>query len=152
MGKRVEDVLAALKGAFASGGWHGPTVLESIAGVTAAQARKKPTGAHHSVHELVDHNALWERAAIRNLKTGRAPARPEREWASPRTNFGTSVRRLKDAHRALVTEVACLRETDLERAVKTDGSGAMPLVSVLHGVAAHAAYHAGQIRLIRTLL
>ena len=83
MGKRVEDVLTALKGAFDSAGWHGPTVLESIAGVTAAQAKKRPAGAHHSVHELVDHIAFWERAAIRYLKTGRAPARPEREWASP---------------------------------------------------------------------
>ena len=151
MGRRIEDVLTALKGAFDSGGWHGPTVLESIAGVTAAQARKRPAGAHHSVHELVDHIAFWERAAIHYLKKGRPPARPEREWSSPRTNFGTSVRRLKDAHRALVTEVACLREMDLERVVRTQ-EGSVPLSAVLHGVAAHAAYHAGQIRLIRTLL
>ena len=47
--------------------------------------------------------------------------------------------------------MAALDDPDLDRRVKTS-SGPRPLSEVLHGLAAHDAYHAGQIRLARTLL
>ena len=47
--------------------------------------------------------------------------------------------------------VKTLRDEDLDRKVPTS-SGPRPLVEVLHGLAAHDAYHAGQIRLTRKLL
>jgi hypothetical protein len=58
---------------------------------------------------------------------------------------------MNEGHRALVKAVKALRDEDLERKVPTS-SGPRPLVEVLHGLAAHDAYHAGQIRLTRTLL
>ena len=58
---------------------------------------------------------------------------------------------MERGHRALVKAVSALRDGDLERKVQTS-SGPRPLVEVLHGVAAHDAYHAGQIRLTRKLL
>ena len=34
---RVDDVLAALRGAFEKNGWHGPTVMGSVRGVTPGE-------------------------------------------------------------------------------------------------------------------
>jgi hypothetical protein len=50
-----------------------------------------------------------------------------------------------------VKAVSALRDLDLERKVPTS-SRTRPLIEVLHGLAAHDAYHAGQIRLTRKLL
>ena len=151
-GSRVKDVLTALQGAFGSRGWHGPTVLEAVKGVTETQAARKPEAVHHSIHVLVDHIQYWEEAGLRYATTRGKPRRTRRDWRQPATSFAASVRRMKTTHARLVAAVAQLRDADLERSIGTWDSGRMPLAKVLHGVAAHDAYHAGQIRLIRTLL
>jgi len=149
---RVDDVLIALRGAFEAKGWHGPTVLGSVRGVTAREALRRPTRAHHSIHELVDHIAYWEATVLRRyLRRGVLPQRGRRDWASPAGSFADSVRRMKAGHLALVAAVSALRDRDLDRRVPSS-AGLRPLSEVLHGIAAHDAYHAGQIRLVRTLL
>jgi uncharacterized damage-inducible protein DinB len=148
---RVDDVLAALRGAFEANGWHGPTVRASVRGVTAREADRKPSRAHHSVHELVDHIAYWEATVLRRYFVPASPRQERGDWRPPAASFADSVRRMEDGHRALVKAVSALRDQDLDRPVKTP-SGPRPLVEVLHGLAAHDAYHAGQIRLTRNLL
>lgn len=146
---RVSDVLAALRGSFLNRGWHGPTVLEAIKGLTAKKAKKRR--AAHSIHELVDHLEYWENVAIHYVRRGRPPKRHRQDWTAPSLKWRDSVKRLRATHRVLVAAVTPLKEADLERVVRTV-DGRMPLGRVLHGVAAHAAYHAGQIRMLRTLL
>lgn len=149
---RVQDVLASLEAAFARKGWHGPTVLQSLAGVTTREAALKPAGAHHSIHQLVDHIQYWEEAGLRYATTREKPRRTRRDWSRPTLSFAASVSRLKRTHLSLVSAVSLLTDADLERPIGTWDSWTLPLARVLHGVAAHDAYHAGQIRLLRTLL
>lgn len=149
---RVADVLAALEAAFGKKGWHGPTVLQALAGVTSAQAALKPTGVHHSIHQLVDHVEYWEEAGLRSATTRGKPRRTRRDWSRPTLSFAASVARMKRTHRALVSAISRLTDADLDRSIGSWNSGTLPLAGVLHGVAAHDAYHAGQIRLLRTLI
>jgi uncharacterized damage-inducible protein DinB len=153
MGKpRVTDVLLALAGAFESRGWHGPSVLEALDGVTTREAARRPGSAHHSIHQLVEHIRYWEEAGL-SIFTRPAEAKPRRrDWGRPTTSFAASRQRLERTHARLVAAVRRLEDADLARPVKTVESGVMLLVRVLHGIAAHDAYHAGQIRLLRTLL
>jgi uncharacterized damage-inducible protein DinB len=151
-GPRVADLLVALQGAFERKGWHGPTVLETLRGVTAREAGLKPAGVHHSIHQLVDHIQYWEEAGLRYATTRRRPKRTRRDWGAPAVAFAASLRRMKATHQRLIDAVSALAEAELDRPIGTWDSGRMPLARVLHGVAAHDAYHAGQIRLIRTLL
>jgi uncharacterized damage-inducible protein DinB len=149
---RVDDVLSALRGAFEANGWHGPTVRGAIRGVTPREAGRRPTRAHHSIHELVDHIAYWEAAVLRRyLRREPMRRRSRRDWAPPSGPFADSARKLEEGHQALVAAVSALDDRDLDRKVPTS-SGPRPLSEVLHGIAAHDAYHAGQIRLARTLL
>jgi hypothetical protein len=149
---RVDDVLAALRGAFEKNGWHGPTVLGSVRGVTRGEAGRKPPRAHHSIHELVDHIAYWEAVVLRRyLGPPKTERRGRGDWRPPLAPFDESVRRMEEGHQALVKAVKALRDDDLDWKVPTS-SGPRPLVEVLHGLAAHDAYHAGQIRLTRKLL
>jgi uncharacterized damage-inducible protein DinB len=151
-GARIGDLVAALEGAFQGGGWHGPSVLAVSAGVSARDAGARPAGAHHSVHELIDHIQYWEEAGLRYATTKAKPKRTRRDWARPSLGFAASLRRMKATHRSLVAAVRKLREADLDRPIGTWGSGIVPLQVVLHGVAAHDAYHAGQIGLLVALL
>ena len=151
-GPRVGDVLTALRGAFERQGWHGPTVLEALQGVTAQEAARRPAGIHHSIHQLVDHIQYWEEAGLRYATALEKPKRTRRDWGLPSTSFGASLRRLRATHKRLLEAVSRLADGELERPIGTWDSGRMPLARVLHGVAAHDVYHAGQIRLVRTLL
>ena len=148
---RVHDILAALRGAFFAKGWHGPSLLEAVKGLTAKKARKRGK-ATHSIHELVDHVEHWEAVAIHYVRRGKPPKRHRMDWAPPNLRFRDSLRRLRATHRLLVAAISALEDADLERPVRTVSAGRMPLGQVLHGVAAHDAYHAGQIRLQRTPL
>ena len=148
---RVDDVLAALRGAFEANGWHGPTVRGSVRGVNAREADRKPGRAHHSIHELVDHIAYWEATVLRRYLVPAAPRQGRGDWRPPAGSLTESIARMEAVHRAVVKAVSALRDQDLDRKVKTP-SGSRPLVEVLHGLAAHDAYHAGQIRLTRKLL
>ena len=56
----IERMLDQLKRAFEGEAWHGPSVKEAIAGVTAAQAHARPLANAHSIWELVQHIAVWE--------------------------------------------------------------------------------------------
>ena len=144
--RRVADLLASLEGAFERRGWHGPSVVRSLRGVRGVDARKKP--AHHSIHELVEHIAFWEEVGLSYVTQKPRPER--RDWSRPSRSFEESVAYMRTTHRRLSAAVRKLSDEDLDRRIKT-GEGTMSLGRALHGVAAHAAYHAGQIGLIRTL-
>jgi len=147
----VSDILTALRGAFVARGWHGPALLQSIRGLRAKKARKRRGNASHSVHEIVDHVEYWEHVAIHYVRRGRPPKRLRQDWQAPSLSFAKSVRRLRATHRVLVAAIASLKDADLERPVRTVSRRRMRLGEVLHGVAAHDSYHAGQVRLIGTL-
>ena len=149
---RVADVLVALQGAFSKKGWHGPSVLDSVKGIRAKQARKRKSKDQHSIHELVDHIEYWESIAVHYVRRGKPPKRRRADWLQPNLHWRDSVRRMRATHRVLIAAIATLKDADLERPVRTIGMGRMRLVQVLHGVAAHDVYHSGQIGLLRKRL
>ncbi len=152
MGARIEDVKVALKGSFEAEGWHGPAVLENLRGLSSLSGGLKPRGAHHSIHELVDHIEYWEAVGVHYLEKGRPPRRLRRDWAIPRSSFSASLRRLKATHKRLLRAISGLKDDDLRRTVRITTGERVPLARVLHGLAAHAAYHGGQIGLLRTVV
>ena len=133
--------------------WHGPSLRESIRGVTAAQAAWRPSPRRHNIWEIVVHAAYWKHVVRRRL-TGRkeAFAFAGHDWfvrpGGPRT-WRDDLRLLADEHRKLRASVAAMTPEERRRVLprRRDTAGANAF-----GVAVHDAYHAGQIGLLRKLL
>ena len=144
-------VLALLDEAYEKKTWHGPNLKQSIKGVTAKQAARRPGPGRHNIWEVTLHAAYWKYAVRRRIEGGKRGsfvlegsnffARPERGKLNE-TAWSADKKLLECEHQALRLAVAKVLRT---------ARGAR-LVRQLYGVSFHDIYHAGQIRLLRRLM
>lgn len=148
-------LLRLLDQGFDRATWHGPTLGGSIRGLTVRETLWRPGPRRHNIWELVLHTAYWKYAVRRRLTGaagGRFP-RPGSNWpALPAGQTPAAWRRdvalLKTMHRDLRDTVAGLPLAQLR--VK-GGRKRWTHSEMIHGVAMHDLYHAGQIQLIKRL-
>lgn len=131
--------------------WHGPNLKQSLRGITAKQAARRPAPGRHNIWEVALHAAYWKYAVRRRIEGGQRGSfalkgsnffpRPEKgkfseaAWRADKELLDGEHRALKEA----ITKV--LRTPRGER-----------FLPQLWGVAFHDVYHAGQIRLLRRLI
>ncbi len=149
---RSECTLIAdqLHRAFEGDAWHGPALLELLDDVDAAMAAAKSVPDVHSIWELVLHIAAWDDATCRRLAgevcqpegTDNFPAVPKPTEAAWRK----AVAEAKRAHDVLVKTVEGLPESRLRERVP---GKKYDFYHLLHGVAQHELYHAGQIAILK---
>ncbi len=147
-----ESVLISdqLRRAFEGDAWHGPALLELLQDVDAATAAAKPLPDVHSIWELVLHIAAWDEAARRRIGgetvqltgTDNFPVVPKATGAAWRK----AVTQAKRMHDALVKTVKALPESRLRDRVP---GKKYDFYHMLHGVAQHELYHAGQIAILK---
>jgi len=138
-----------LRRAFDGSAWHGPALLELLKDVDAATAAAKPLNVH-SIWELVLHIAVWDNAGLRRLDglkwqpTGSAnfPPMPKPTKAAWRK----AVAETKHTHDVLVKRVASLPDPRLRERVP---GKRYDFYHMLHGIAQHELYHAGQIAILK---
>jgi uncharacterized damage-inducible protein DinB len=146
-GSRIADQLHR---AFCGSAWHGPAVLELLKDVDATTAAVKPLKDVHSIWELVLHVAAWDRAGLRRLggekcqlkgsaNFPRVPAPTDSAWRE-------SVAMAKRTHDALVETVAALSDKRLRDQVP---GKRYDFYHMLHGIAQHELYHAGQMAILK---
>lgn len=142
-----------IRNALEGPAWHGPSLLESIEGVSAEQAAMHPVPGTHSIWELLEHTGVWAEAARRRLHG--EVYEPESE----RHNFPTpaeisegawrrSVMRVRMIHAQLIDEVITLSDSRLSQTIANDWD----VYSTLQGAVQHTLYHAGQIAILKKLL
>lgn len=150
----VADIHAVVTG----NAWHGPAWEDVLDGIDARQATRRVLPGTHSMYDLVHHTAAWAAEVARRLD-GATPAMPsegdwpepreqvdEREWQRVREQLVTSHNKLFDAiERFDVTRLDEVSGTATSAAL---GSG-QTYRSMLAGLLAHTAYHAGQAMLLR---
>lgn len=139
--------------------WHGDSVASILRGVTATMAARRPHDHVHSIWEIVRHMTAWTGEVARRLD-GRHPGEPqEGDWPAPTgatdDDWKRDVAALNDAHQRLLRKVGGLSDESLqappaEPRDREDGSGVSHYV-LLHGLAQHHAYHAGQISLLKKM-
>jgi DinB family protein len=135
-------LLRILDDAYERKAWHGTNLRGSLRGVTAPEALWRPAPGRHNIWELAVHCAYWKYTVRRRLtgeKRGSFP-RKGSNWLPPGENWEDDLRMLGQEHRALraaIEKATPQQLTKLER--------------LIYGVAAHDAYHTGQIQLIKRL-
>ena len=151
----IERILDQLKRAYEGNAWHGPSVRESLAGVTAAQAHARPLANAHSIWELIQHIAVWESVGRRRLEGDRAAieiSSPE-DWPpaddTSETAWEQSKAALDRGHEALREAISRIREERLDEPIL---EGMSSVYVTVHGVIQHDLYHAGQIAMLKKAL
>jgi uncharacterized damage-inducible protein DinB len=140
-----------LRHAFDGDAWHGPALLELLADVDANTAAAHPLPGTHSIWELVLHIAAWDDAVNRRIAGGKAVQLKGAEnfpqvKDKSRAAWRKAVAHLKKTHTTLIKTVAVLPDRRLLERVpgkKYDN------FFMLHGVAQHELYHAGQIAILK---
>ena len=146
----ARDIVSELKVIHGGDAWHGPTLLDSLAGVTAAQAAARPLPHAHSIWEIVSHIAAWENVVRLRLE-GSSVTEPE-EGDFPATNevseeaWAQVLERLNDTHDRLLDAIAGLSDSRLDEG--TAGKD-YSIRFMLRGTIHHHVYHAGQVALLR---
>lgn len=150
-----EPVLIAeqLRRAFEGDAWHGPALLEILQDMDAAKAAAKPLPDVHSIWELALHVAVWDSVGCRRLAgekcqpdgTDNFPLVPKR---ATNAAWRKAVAQLKRSHDVLVKTVRALPESRLRERVP---GKRYDFYFMLHGIAQHELYHAGQIAILKKL-
>ena len=150
-GNRLED---QLRRALEGEAWHGPSVLESLAGLSAAQAASHPIAGAHSVWELVLHIASDYDLLLRRLAGDGRQLSAAEDWpacpASTEQNWQQTVQELRALNKKLRQAV---RDFPNERLDDPLVPGAPhSAYTQFIGVTQHNLYHAGQIALLKRVL
>jgi len=154
MTAEVDRLEEQLRRALEGEAWHGPSVLESLAGVTAEQAAGHPLAGAHSIWELVLHLRSDYDLVLRRLAGDGHPLTAAEDWpacpAPSEENWQRTVRELE------------ARSEELRQAVRSFPQDRLddPLVpgvpytayTQFIGVTQHNLYHAGQISLLKRAL
>jgi uncharacterized damage-inducible protein DinB len=140
-----------LRRAFDGSAWHGPAVLELVDDVDAATAAARPISDAHSIWELLLHIAVWDQAGLVRLNgkkwqptgTHNFPLVPSKPTQAA---WRKTIAETKKTHEKLVKTVAALPESRLRDRVP---GKRYDFYHMLHGIAQHELYHAGQIAILK---
>ena len=147
----TERILEELKLSFEGEPWHGPSLMEILQGVDAKTAASHPGPAAHSIWELALHIAAWEKAIRTRIVERRALQLSDEEnfpavTDDSESSWRQAVETLRRNHEDLVQTVSRLSDQQLSEQVP---GKPYDIRFMLHGAAQHAAYHGGQISLLK---
>lgn len=149
--RRLEE---QLKRALEGEAWHGPSVLESLAGVTGDEAAAHPIPGAHSIWELVLHLTSDYSLVLRRLSGDGRPLAAEEDWppcpAVTDENWRQATQELKNLNQELRQAVRVFPEARLDEPLVSE----VPYTAYTQfiGITQHNVYHAGQIALLKRAL
>lgn len=139
--------------AFEGEAWHGPSLRESLANVSAELAAARPIPGTHSIWEIVLHLSAWL-PAIRSRCEGKpAELAGDEDWPPVRDTsesaWHATLATLEHRHRDLILYVKGLNDDHLRHPIPNRD---YDVYFLLHGALQHHLYHAGQITLLKRAL
>jgi uncharacterized damage-inducible protein DinB len=148
----MEILADQISRAFWGESWHGPSVREVLADVSAEDAAAHPIAGAHSIWEIVLHMTGGYILVLRRVRGERAQLSPEEAWP-PVAEFSSEAWResqhtLEQLNQQLQSAV---RAFPAERLSQELGSE-YPAYIQFCGTPQHDLYHAGQIVLLKKAL
>ena len=151
-----DRIIEQLRRSVYADAWHGPSVLETLKGISEEQAAARPVPGAHTIWEIVLHITVWIEQVHGRLRgdNTKRDLPPDQDWPTQpnrpdKTTWHALLDHLRRAHEAFAAEIARLDDDRLEKPI-LDGMSSV-YVS-LHGVIQHNLYHAGQIAILRKAL
>jgi len=133
--------------------WHGHPVSSLLADVTSVMADARPIPGAHTIWELVLHLTVWADVARRRLVGEVLEPTDAEDWPSPADvtpdAWADARASLERAHADLRRAALSLGDGHLED--RTPGKPDT-LYVMLCGIVQHAAYHGGQIAVLKRAL
>ena len=149
----VERIIDDLNRGVEGDCWQGPAIREILDGVGAADAAAHPVAGAHSIWELLQHVTAWIGAVHERVLGRICELDGETDWPPVRDSsdraWAEALPNLRRAQAALVATLGTLKEADLRGSVPNRD---YELGHMLHGLAHHHAYHAGQMALLKRAL
>ena len=143
-----------LRRALEGEAWHGPSVLELLAGVSAAQAASHPIAGAHSIWELVLHLRTDYDLVLRRMAGDGRELTVAEGWpacpAPTEENWQQTVQELELWNRKLRQAVRDFPDERLDDLLVAESP--YTAYTQFIGVTQHNLYHAGQIALLKRAL
>jgi uncharacterized damage-inducible protein DinB len=154
MGDEALRLEEQLRRALEGEAWHGPSVLESVAGVSAEQAAARPIPGAHSIWELVLHIGGTYGLVLRRLAGDGRQLSPAEDWPScpepTEGNWRKAVQEIAQLDQELRQKVRAFPEERLDEPLVPESP--YTAYTQFIGVTQHNLYHAGQISLLKRAL
>ena len=144
--KEIERIVDQLTRAVEGEAWHGPSVNETLAKVTAQAAAARPVAGGHTPWEIALHIGAWLSAARRRLGGEAVELSPREDWPAigdpSEAAWEQAKAGLNGEYRRLLEAIHGLSEEGLRRIV---AGRDYSMAFLLDGVIQHTLYHTGQI-------
>jgi uncharacterized damage-inducible protein DinB len=149
MSSELERLEEQLRRTLEGGAWHGPSVLEALAGVTPESAAAHPVPEVHSIWELTLHIASSYSLVLRRLDGENAQLSPEEDWppvpAPTEDHWREAVQSLVDLNRRVREAVLRFDPARLDEPLGAPYTAYTQFI----GITQHDLYHAGQIAMLK---
>ena len=154
MTAELERIEEQLRRSFEGEAWHGPAVLETLAGVSHEDAAAHPIEGAHSIWELALHLSSDYRLVLRRLTGDGRQLTKEEGWPPPpeatKEAWAETVERLRRLNQELRNAVRGVPSERLDDQLVPS----VPYTAYTQfiGITQHGLYHAGQIAILKRAL
>lgn len=141
-----------LRRAFSGEAWHGPSLRELLAGVSARQACSRPLPSGHNIWELVLHIDVYNRGALEAAQGGVMPRiyRTDLDWAvvagGSDGDWNNLTEQFFRTAEQLTNAMAGFADSRLKDTVP---GREYDFYRLFHGVVQHSLFHGGQIAMLK---
>ena len=151
----VQRIIDQLERAMNGPAWHGPSLCEILSGVSPSSANTVSLKGAHTIWEILLHVIAWIRIGRLRIDSAQPAVDPDEKEDWPQVEdtgevaWAHVMSRLREEHKSLLKSISRVSDSDLSRIVVGKEYN---VYFLLHGIAQHNLYHAGQIALIKSLL
>jgi uncharacterized damage-inducible protein DinB len=150
MQTEIDRITDQLKRAVEGEAWHGPSLQETLADISAETAAARPLAEAHTAWEIALHIGAWLTGVRRRLEGHPVELSHEEDWPAMGEKSEAAWERarasLDGEYRELYDAVRGLSDESLERIVPGRDYN---VYFMLHGVIQHILYHTGQIGVLK---
>jgi uncharacterized damage-inducible protein DinB len=154
MKREIERIEMQLRRSFEGGAWHGPSLLETLAGVTPEEAHAHPVRGAHSIWELALHLEGTYRLVLRRLQGDDAQLTPDEDWppvpAPTGAAWSEAIETLRELNKRIRGAILAFRPDRLDEPLVAEPPYTAYVQFV--GITQHDLYHAGQIAILKRAL